>query len=116
MTIKQQNIKADQRRWKRYEVEVAVKVTLSESGQAFPFNATGTNISEGGMRIVISREIELGRIVLLEVCLPYCQETLKLRAIIRSRNSFNYGIEFINASKYVQQVIVQHCRVFALLQ
>ena len=106
----------EQRRSQRFKVELAVKVHLSDSGRPTVALGTGSNISDGGMQLFISRNLEVGQIVTLEVSLPYRRKELTLRAVIKNRVSFNYGVEFVNPSEQDREVILQNCRVLALMQ
>jgi len=102
------------RRWGRYKVEIRLKVTLAGGGQSF--HGTGTNISKGGMRVFIPRELNSGEGVMLELMLPYSKEILILRGVIRNRDGFHYGVEFINIASRDQEMITRNCGVLALLQ
>lgn len=104
------------RRWQRFHVEVRLKITLAGGSQAACFHGTGTNISKGGMRVFIPRELKLGDSVTLDLPLPYSQERLTLKAVIRNREGFHYGVEFLNIGNREQEMITRNCQVLALLQ
>jgi hypothetical protein len=106
----------EQRGCDRFRVNVAVKVHLSDAGQASSCHGTGTNISVGGMQLVISKDFVVGQLITIELRLPYHRRTLKLRAVVRNRVSFKYGVEFIDLSDRDRDAIVQNCRVLSLLQ
>ena len=106
----------DQRRSQRFKVELAVKVHLSDAGRPTVAHGRGSNISDGGMQLFISRNLEVGQLVTLELSLPYHRKKLTLRAVIKNRVSFNYGVEFVNPSEGDREVILQNCRVLALMQ
>ena len=116
MGIERKTPELEQRRSKRFKVELAVKVHLSDAGKPSASHGTGTNISDGGMQLFISRDLAVGQLVTLELSLPYHRKKLKLRAVIKSRVSFNYGVEFLNLSEHDREVIVQSCRVLALME
>jgi len=106
----------EQRRSQRFKVEIPVKVHLSDSRRSTIAHGTGSNISDGGMQLFISRNLEVGQKVTLELSLPYHRKTLTLRAVIKNRVSFNYGVEFVDPSEDDRHAIVQNCRVLALMQ
>ena len=106
----------EQRKSQRFRVELAVKIHFLDNGRPTTAHGTGSNISDGGMQLFISRNLEVGQKVTLELTLPYHRQPLTLRAIIKNRVSFNYGVEFVDPSEHDRQVILQNCRVLALMQ
>jgi c-di-GMP-binding flagellar brake protein YcgR len=116
MGIKRNAPELERRRCKRYRVDFAVKVHLACAGKASTSDGTGSNISDSGMQLFISRNLAVGELITLELCLPYHRKTLKLRAVIKNRVSFNYGVEFLNLSEHDREAILQNCRVLALMQ
>ena len=116
MGIERKTSKLEQRRCERFKVNVAVTVHQSEGGKASSWHGQGTNISDGGMQLFISKAFSVGQLITVEIRLPYHRKALKLRAVVRNRLSFNYGIEFINPSERDREAIVQNCRVLALLK
>ena len=105
-----------QRKYTRYKVSIPVKVTLADDGHVATFHGTGSNVSEAGMRVFIPREFDVSRLILLELRLPYYEERLKLRAVVRNREGFEYGVEFVNPSEHHRHVIVRNCSVLTLLR
>jgi c-di-GMP-binding flagellar brake protein YcgR len=116
MGIERKTPELEQRRSKRFRVEVAVKVHLTDAGKPSTSNGTGSNISDGGMQLFIPRNFALGEVISLELSLPYHRKALKLSAVIKNRESFNYGVEFLNPSERDKEAIVQNCRVLDLMQ
>lgn len=97
-------------------MEMRLKITLSGESQGVSFHGTGTNISKGGMRVFIPRNLRMGDAVTLDIPLPYTQEQLTVRAVIRNRDGFHYGVEFVNIPARDQEMIARNCNVLALLQ
>lgn len=104
------------RRFKRYQIEVRLKISVCNKGSSAAFHGTGTNISKSGMRVFIPRELEVGDSISLEVALPYSKDPLDIRAIVRNREGFHYGVEFSKISARDQEVLSRNCGVLALLQ
>src|SRR5258708_7722535 len=75
-----------------------------------------TNISESGMRVFVPRDLEMGRWLTVELNLPYNREELKVRAAVRNRVGFEYGIEFLEISEEEREAIRKNCRVLNLLR
>lgn len=107
---------AFQRKSPRYMVDVPVKVTFQEGDKSASHFGTGTNISEGGMRVFVPRDLEMGKRLVLELRLPYNREELKLQAAVRNRVGFEYGVEFIDATEGEREAIRRNCRVLSLLR
>lgn len=105
-----------ERRWKRFRVEIPVRVEISLNGNNASFFSKGTDISQGGLCLFIPRELGLGVMVGLVLCLPYSRENLKLKGVIRNRSGFHYGIEFIDCRASERQVITQNCRALEILE
>jgi hypothetical protein len=89
-----------ERRWNRYKVDLRLKVTLptGTQGRNFTFGQ-GSDVSEGGMAAYIPSELNVGDVVGLEVVLPYTKETITMRAEVRNRNGFRYGLEYVLISE-----------------
>jgi hypothetical protein len=57
------------------------------------------DIAEGGLGATIPGNIDVGDVVELELQLPNSAEPLKLKAEVRYRHGFQYGLSFLNATK-----------------
>jgi c-di-GMP-binding flagellar brake protein YcgR len=111
-----EQVEKSKRRWSRYHVEMRLKITLSGEAQGLSFHGTGTNISKGGMRVFVPRDLKMGESVTLDLPLPYTKERLVVRAVVRNRDGFHYGVEFVNITARDQEMIARNCGVLALLQ
>lgn len=106
----------DSRRWQRHELTIPVNVTIFLDGEQFQHRGQASDISRGGMRLFLTRELPAGTAVILEFLVPYNTEEFVVRGVIRNRNGFNHGVEFINATSRQQQMIERTCKVFDLLR
>jgi len=105
-----------QRRWERYDVTVRTKITWSLNGEAQSISGEASDVSQGGLRMFIPRDLSLGVTLLLEFSLPYNSRVMAIRGVIRGRHGFTYGIEFISPSDYQQRAIAQLCKTLQLLR
>ncbi len=105
-----------QRRRKRFEVEIPLRVEALINGGKSSFHSTGREISLGGLSVFTPRDVDLGVTVTLVLCLPYARENLTIRGIIRNRTGFHYGIEFVDCSAFHMKIISQNCRALEILQ
>lgn len=97
-------------------MKIRTKVTVNQKGETQSFFGEANDVSQGGLRLFMPREMETGVIVLLELSLPYNSQVLALRGLIRNRSGFSYGIEFINATRFQQDTIAQSCKALQLMQ
>jgi hypothetical protein len=107
------------RRWPRYKVDLRLKVTLPQTagaaaGRSFTFGQ-GSDVSEGGMAAYIPSELNVGDVVGIEFVLPYSKETISLRAEVRNRNGFRYGLEYVLITQDHQQLLRKSLQTLALM-
>jgi hypothetical protein len=84
-----------QRRWKRYRINVPVRLAVNSSDLTAHVNGRGTELNEGGMCVVTGGELNLSDQIELEFTLPYASEPLRIRAAVRNRYGCFYGLEFL---------------------
>lgn len=106
----------EQRRWERYEVTIEVNVTTVVDGKKATLSGQACDVSTGGLRLFVTRELEVGASLTLEFLLPYYSMELSVRGIVRNRSGFTHGVEFVNPTAHQQQIIERTCAVFALLR
>ena len=71
------------------------------------------DISESGVSALVSIEVPLGELVELEFTLPAGE--VKIFAMVRQRNAFRYGFEFLGLD-WEKEVILSTCRHLAAAQ
>ena len=104
------------RRWPRFKVSLSLRLVVhGPAGVEYMF-AHGRDISEGGMAVYVPTELDLGNSVVLELTVPHSQEKLLLKAFVRNREGFRYGIEFIDLGQRERDIIANGCRALMLLQ
>ncbi len=101
------------RRWKRYKVEVRVKILLKNRGAIY---GQGSDISEGGMALFVPTELEIGQGIQAELMLPYCAEKVQITGVIRNRAGFRYGFEFSVLTDHQKVLIERVCHALAIVQ
>ncbi len=104
------------RRWERHDVRIPVNVSTTVNGDTFQFTGEACDISIGGLRLFLTREVAPGAGLVMEFLLPYCSSTLAMRGVVRNRSGFTHGIEFTHTTPDQQQQIERTCKVFALLK
>ncbi len=108
--------KREQRRWERYDVRIEVNVTIVENGKPSTLVGQASDVSKGGLRLFVTRAIEPGSSITMELVLPYYSKELVIRGVVRNRDGFTHGIEFTNPTIEQQQTIERTCDVLALLR
>jgi len=106
----------EERRWPRYHVEVPVTATVLCQGTSKVVHGVTNNLSVGGMAAQLPVELGIGESLEVQATLPYCSQPLKVRAVVRNRDSYLYGVEFANITPSQQAAIELACRSLALLQ
>ena len=103
------------RRFERFEVEARVKVSVTRKGEKIVFTGTAHDISVGGMALFLGGDLQIGEAVTVTFALVFSTQ-LVIQGIIRSRERYEYGVEFLNPSKTQQDEIIRNCRALSLLK
>jgi hypothetical protein len=107
---------AGNRRWKRFRVDLRIKVTTARNGQrAFSFGQ-GSDVSEGGMAAYIPAELELGEAVEVEIKLPYSKNPILMKSTVRNRNGFRYGLETVLIDEADREQLRKSLKALSLVQ
>ena len=109
------NPQEDHRLWERHAVVIPVSVTVFLNGERLNLRGEASDISCGGMRLFLTRELEAGTSVILEFLIPYNTMEFVVRGVVRIRVGFNHGLEFLNPTPLQEQMIERTCKVFKLL-
>lgn len=105
-----------QRRWKRYKVELRLKVYPAKDGPAKFTFAQGSDISAGGMAAYVPLELNPGEAVEVEVMLPYSKNSVRVVAEIRNKNGFRYGMEYSRIDPTDREALVRALKALELVQ
>jgi len=96
---------AEKRIFTRYELDVRIIVTGTREEKKMEWRGQTIDISEGGVAAVLSAELAKGEVIALEFKLPRRTEPIRTRAVVRHRESFRYGLEFLGLSKEQREII-----------
>ncbi len=92
------------RRHPRFKLEVSIRVYP----RACPVVRGDTvDISESGISAMLREEVPVGELVRLELTLPL--GNVEVLAMVRHRNAFRYGFQFVEASS-AKDIIGRTCR------
>jgi hypothetical protein len=105
-----------QRRWKRYRVELRLKVFLEKDGPLKFTFAQGSDISEGGLAAYIPLELSPGERVQVEFMFPYAKGAVRLVASVVNKNGFRYGMAYSKIDDTDRQTLVKALKALELTQ
>jgi hypothetical protein len=107
----------EDRRHKRYRVDLRLRLLTGPANNHRTIFARGSNISEGGMRVFVPADLILGELVTLELMLPYSEQKIVVRGILRNREGFSYGVEYaVSTTDAEREQIARACKALALVQ
>jgi hypothetical protein len=105
------NFKPDRRRRRRQLLNTSVRVFI-KSGC---IEALGVNISDTGMCLFMIANLPLGSQIQVEFLPPLCADSIRVRATVRYRALYLYGIEFTADSDRSPVDIVRQQRQESML-
>ena len=94
----------------RHKLDVAIKVYSRNVGL---LTGRTVDISETGIAVMLKIEAPLNEVVQLEFKLPH--GPVAVRALVRQRDAFRYGFQFVEPNSEAQELIRRTCRDQSLL-
>ena len=88
------------RRYPRFALDISVRV-FPDGGQRA--DGRGHDFGLGGMALYVALDLALGDKIRLDFVLPYSRAPLSLDAVVRNRQGFRYGVEFVQLSPETEQ-------------
>jgi len=110
----EENTEKGKRRWERFKVELRVSLSVWRNGKEFRFKGTANDISQGGMKLFVAADLFPGETIDFELSLMY-SGNVSLKGVIRNRDRFEYGVEYLQPTAAVQEAITRNCRALSLL-
>lgn len=105
------------RNYPRYRLDIRLKVITGIVTNAKAIYGRGSDISEGGMRMFVPADLTIGETVTLELTLPYTEQKLMVRGVLRNRLGFSYGVEYASTMSLLErQTIARACKALSLVQ
>jgi hypothetical protein len=107
----------EDRRFRRYRVDIRLRLITGPANNHRTIFARGSNISEGGLRVFVPADLVLGELVTLELMLPYSEQKIVIRGFLRNREVFSYGVEYAASTTAAErEQISRACKALALIQ
>jgi hypothetical protein len=102
------------RRWQRNKIDVPIRLIFWNSlHTAKIVDARGRDLSEGGMAVFAGVELRTGDIVEIEFTPAYSGQPMRVRAEVRNRRGYSYGLEYLTDTSTEE---AQAARLRELLQ
>jgi hypothetical protein len=83
------------RRWPRYKVDVPVRMIAQRPTKVAIVQGRGKELNRGGLAVFAGVELSIDEQVAVEFTPPYSGQPIRVRAFVRNRNGYTYGVEFI---------------------
>jgi hypothetical protein len=102
------------RRWKRYNVNVPIRVIIQRAMKSTIVQGRGSALSEGGMAIFAGAELKPGEHIAVEFTPPYSAPPVRVEARVCNRRGYDYGVisrsraRTKGRSGYVPQSLGEH--------
>jgi c-di-GMP-binding flagellar brake protein YcgR len=93
------------RRHPRYTCNFPVTVTLFAGDSYRRLDAHCKNLSEAGMGILLAQGLAISEVVSLKFSFPESPQEWELRAVLRHRRGYHYGLEFISVTTELSRAI-----------
>lgn len=106
----------EKRQWKRYDVDVRLRVTARTNGSVRSVYGRGTDVSIGGMSAFLAIDLPEREIIEVDVTLPYTSQPLKLKVTVCNRSGYKYGLKFVDITPSQQMLIKRTCGALEFTQ
>ena len=94
-TVTLQSGYAVPRRFRRFKLDVPVRVIVHNSGSTKVVTGRGTQLNQGGMCVFAGVELKVGEQVGVEFTPPYSGQPIRVPCLVRDRKGYSYGLEFL---------------------
>jgi|SRR5450631_3216576 hypothetical protein len=113
---KQDTTSKSMRRFTRYPVDIRILVNVFRTGTRVSMWGRSNEFGEDGIGGTLTRELESGEVVALELEFPMVAAPLKIRAVVRYRDGLRHGFEFLTRTPDQTETIRRICENLALMQ
>ncbi len=95
MSVAPQPVHSTLRRWPRYKLNIPVRVIAEKGDKVVIVPARGNELNQGGLAVFVGMELSVDERVALEFTPPYSGTPIRARCVVRDRNGYTYGLEFL---------------------
>ncbi len=94
----------EQRRWARYRAHMVTCVIAQKQTKAVIVSGRGSELNHGGMTVFAGIELAINDQIRVIFTPPNGGEPMTLQCVVRDRNGYTYGVEFIPDENQCEQV------------
>lgn len=102
--------KSNLRRTPRSAIHMHLKIYRTIAGEKKLIPGYARNISEGGVAAFVPGHLATDERLEVQFTLPGTKTELTVKAIVRTVERFQYGLEFVKLEEGVRQLIAEHCQ------
>jgi c-di-GMP-binding flagellar brake protein YcgR len=102
------NVNAPVRKWKRFKVDIRVRLRRWDEPEEAVTVVRSYELSEGGMSVYASESLEVGTAMQVAFSLPGTERGLRIRAVIKNRRGFRCGMEFVELDAGARDAILRY--------
>jgi len=102
------------RRFPRHQLDVRMLVHIFREGVSSTIWGRSNMLGQEGIGGTLTGDLEVGEVVGLEFPVPLCPHPIKLRGIVRFKNGFQYGFEFLAVDAMQRQSLQRACEILPL--
>jgi hypothetical protein len=95
------------RRHPRYSCNFSVTVKLFAGDRYQHIDGNCKDLSQAGMGLLLAAELAEGEVLSLNFSLPGLSQKWDVRAILRHRRGYHYGLEFVSLPSELTQTVLQ---------
>lgn len=110
-----ERINADRRHHARVHVDARVSLFAYRDGEQVTFSGQLDDASQGGVSVYVPTEFEIGDTLRIEVALPYSTSPIRARVVVRSRDTYRYGLQFVELDPTQQESLARACKLIGLM-
>ncbi len=104
-----------ERRADRQKVDFRIQLIYYKDGIQQTVHGRGSDASEGGMAVYAAAEVEEGQHVSVEFTVPYSRKQLVIEAVVRNKQGYRYGLEFLALSSIQRGEIKKLCQTASIM-
>jgi hypothetical protein len=101
------------RRWERHLIDVSTRVVADDLTGGDMIVGRGSEMSEGGIRLFAVADLPIGTQINVELIDSPCGSPVRVRGIVRNRQVYLYGIEFLIHDQEDRQQIARLSRSYS---
>ncbi len=104
-----------ERRAERQKVDFRIQLVYYKDGTRQSVHGRGSDASEGGMAVYAAAEVEEGQHVSVEFTIPYSRKELIIEAVVRNKQGYRYGLEFLALSSTQRGDLKKLCQTASIM-